>query len=182
MDDDADQALVARYRDGDRAAFSELVIRYHRPVYNAAFWVLRKAEDANDVTQNVFLKVSERLDEYDPRYKFFSWIYRIAVNESLNLLRRNRREEALDDDIDLPAPDNANPERQVGNAQLSRRIQRTVMGMATNDRMVLSLRHFSECSYEEIGQILDLDEKTVKSRLFEARQRLRDLLKDLRTD
>ena len=63
--------------------------------------MLRRAEDASDVTQIVFLKVAERLDEYDPKYKFFSWIYRIAVNESLNLLRRNGREEALDDEVEL---------------------------------------------------------------------------------
>jgi RNA polymerase sigma-70 factor, ECF subfamily len=182
VDKDSDQALVERIRSGDRAAFTELVVRYQRPIYNAAFWVLRKAEDANDVAQDVFLKVAERLDEYDGQYKFFSWIYRIAVNESLNLLRRNGREEALDEDIDLPAAESANPERQVSDAQLSRRIQSTLMKMATHDRMVLTLRHFSECSYEEMGQILDLDEKTVKSRLFEARRRLRVLLGDLRKD
>jgi len=182
VSNDTDQALIERYRKGDRAAFAELVVRYQRPIYNAAFWVLRKSEDANDIAQEVFLKVAERLDEYDPRFKFFSWIYRIAVNESLNLLRRNGREEALDDEIDLPAADSADPERQLGDAQLSRRIQATLMRMTTNDRMVLTLRHFSECSYAEIGQILDLDEKTVKSRLFEARHRLRDLLQDLRTD
>jgi RNA polymerase sigma-70 factor (ECF subfamily) len=182
VDEDIDRALVERFRAGDRAAFTELVVRYQRPVYNAAFWVLRKAEDASDVTQDVFLKVAERLDDYDPRYRFFSWIYRIAVNESLNLLRRNKREEALDEDIDLPAPDSANPERQLANVQLSRRIQVALMGMATTDRLVLTLRHFSELSYEEMGQVLDLDEKTVKSRLFEARQRLRHLLKDLRAD
>ncbi|HEV2040618.1 MAG TPA: sigma-70 family RNA polymerase sigma factor, partial [Casimicrobiaceae bacterium] len=79
--------MVERCRNGDWAAFTELVVRYQRPIYNAAFWMLRKAEDANDITQVVFLKVAERLDEYDPRFKFFSWIYRIAVNESLNLLR-----------------------------------------------------------------------------------------------
>ncbi|MEO8305180.1 MAG: sigma-70 family RNA polymerase sigma factor [Betaproteobacteria bacterium] len=180
MDNDVDQALVERYRAGDREAFTELVVRYQRPIYNAAFWMLRRAEDANDVAQEVFLKVSERLDDYDPRYKFFSWIYRIAVNESLNMLRRSRREEALDDEIDIPAPDSANPELQVGNAELSRRIQSTLMKMSTNDRTVITLRHFSELSYEEIGQVLDLDEKTVKSRLFEARHRLGDLLKDLR--
>jgi RNA polymerase sigma-70 factor (ECF subfamily) len=178
--DDTDRILVARYRNGDREAFAELVVRYQRPIYNAAFWVLRKAEDAHDVTQDVFLKVAERLDEYDPEYKFFSWIYRIAVNESLNLLRRNGREEALDDEVDLPGAESSNPERQAGEAELSRRIQGTLMGMTTNDRMVLSLRHFSDCSYQEIGQILDLDEKTVKSRLYEARHRLADLLKDLR--
>ena len=180
MDRDTDQILLERYRNGDRAAFTELVIRYQRPIYNAAFWVLRTAEDANDITQIVFLRVAERLDEYDPKYKFFSWIYRIAVNESLNLLRRNGREDALDDEMDIPGADTANPEWQVGNAEVSRRIQVALLGMATNDRMVLTLRHFSECSYQEIGQILDLDEKTVKSRLFEARHRLAELLKDLR--
>jgi len=143
--------------------------------------MLRSSEDAKDITQTVFLKVAERLDEYDPKFKFFSWIYRIAVNESLNLLRRSGREEALDDDVELPGRDDDNPEQHANNAQVARRIQGALMGMSTNDRMVLTLRHFSECSYQEIAEILDLDEKTVKSRLFEARQRLRDLLADLRT-
>ena len=65
------------------------MVRYQRPIYNAAYWVLRKPEDASDIAQTVFLKVAERMDEYDTAYRFFSWIYRIAVNESLNLLRRN---------------------------------------------------------------------------------------------
>jgi len=130
----------------------------------------------------VFLKVAEQADEFDPDYKFFSWIYRIAVNESLNLLRRNRREEALDEEVDLPASERENPEQQAGEAQLARRIKQAMMRMSTNDRMVLTLRHFSELSYQEIGQILDLDEKTVKSRLFEARHRLSHLLQDFRPD
>ena len=182
MDDAADRLLVERYRAGDRTAFTELVIRYQRPIYNAAFWVLRNAEDANDIAQDVFLKVAERLDDYDPRYKFFSWIYRIAVNASLNMLRRNGREESLDDDAELAAADSANPERQLGDAQVAARVRSALMRLSTNDRMVLTLRHFSECSYEEIGEILDLDEKTVKSRLFEARRRMRGLLQDLRTE
>ena len=180
MDNETDLELLERYRKGDRDAFSDLVVRYQRPIYNAAFWVLRRAEDANDVTQTVFLRVAERLDEYDPKYKFFSWIYRIAVNESLNLLRRNGHEEALDDEIDIPDGDGANPEWQAGKAETSKRIRNALMSMNTNDRTVLMLRHFSECSYQEIGQILELDERTVKSRLFEARHRLAVLLKDLR--
>jgi RNA polymerase sigma-70 factor (ECF subfamily) len=182
VDDDADRALVERYRNGDRDAFAELVVRYQRPLYNAAFWVLRRAEDAQDVTQDVFLKVAERLDEYDPQYRFFSWIYRIAVNESLNLLRRNSREEALDEEVELPAPDSANPERRLGDAQLARGIRGALMRLSASDRAVLTLRHFSECSYEEIAEILEIDEKTVKSRLFEARHRLRRLVKDLRPE
>lgn len=180
MEDDVDRELVERCRSGDRAAFTELVVRYQRPLYNAALWIVRKVEDANDVTQIVFLKVAERLDDYDPRYRFFSWIYRIAVNESLNLLRSNGREDALDDEIDIPGPESANPECQFGEAQRSRRLRHALMSMTTNDRMVLTLRHFGELSYEEIAQVLGVDQKTVKSRLFEARQRLRDLVKDLR--
>src|SRR5450755_553963 len=176
VDNDPDIELVQRCRNGDWTAFTDLVVRYQRPIYNAAFWLLRKPEDANDVTQVVFLKVAERLDEYDPRFKFFSWIYRIAVNESLNLLRRNRREEALDDEIDLPGPESSDPERQASAAEVAKRIRGALMRMTSNDRLALTLRHFSECSYEEIGQILDIDQKTVKSRLFEARQRLRELL------
>ena len=178
-DDDDDRVLVERCRHGDREAFTALVVRYQRPIYNAAFWVLHKAEDASDISQIVFLKVAERLDDYDPRYKFFSWIYRIAVNESLNLLRRKSHEEELDEEMDLPGADSADPLWQLSAAERSRRVQSTLKSMATNDRVVLMLRHFSECSYQEMAQILELDEKTVKSRLFEARQRLRGLLKDL---
>jgi RNA polymerase sigma-70 factor (ECF subfamily) len=180
--DDSDFVLVERFRRGDRAAFGELVVRYQRPVYNAAFWVLRSAEDASDVAQDVFLKVAQRIADYDPRFRFFSWIYRIAVNEALNAQRRSDREEALDEDVELPAGEEANPEWQVGESQVSARIRSALMTMSTNDRTVIALRHFSGCSYQEIAQILTIDEKTVKSRLFEARQRLRELLLDLRQD
>ena len=180
MVNDSDFTLVERFRRGDRAAFGELVMRYQRPVYNAAFWVLRSPEDASDVAQDVFLKVAQRIADYDPQFRFFSWIYRIAINEALNALRRSGREEALDEDVELPADDWANPEWRAGESQVSARIRGALMTMSTNDRTVIALRHFSECSYQEIAQILGIDEKTVKSRLFDARQRLRELLQDLR--
>jgi RNA polymerase sigma-70 factor, ECF subfamily len=179
---DDDPTLVESCRKGDRAAFKMLVLRYQRPVYNAAYRVLGHAEDANDVTQIVFLRIAERLDEYDPQYKFFSWIYRIVVNESINLLRRNKREDQLDEETELPGAANADPEWQYNSNQVSAQIQRALMSLKIEDRVVLTLRHFSDCSYREISQVLDLEEKTVKSRLFEARQRLSELLKDLRTN
>jgi RNA polymerase sigma-70 factor, ECF subfamily len=182
MDNDVDRDLVERYRKGDPDAFTELMTRYQRPIYNAAFWILRSADDARDISQAVFLKVAENLDGFNSQHRFFSWIYRIAVNESLNLLRRNGHEEPLDDEIDLPGSESANPESQARDAERSRSIQRALLTMSTNDRTVIVLRHFSECSYQEIAQILDVDERTVKSRLFEARHRLRDLLKDYRPD
>jgi RNA polymerase sigma-70 factor (ECF subfamily) len=88
----------------------------------------------------------------------------------------------LDEDVEPPAGDSVNPEWQLGEAQKSGRIRHALMSMSANDRMVLMLRHFSELSYEEIAGILELDEKTVKSRLYEARRRLRELLQDLRTN
>jgi RNA polymerase sigma-70 factor (ECF subfamily) len=177
--DDSDLTLLQRYRAGDSAAFRQLVVRYERPIYNAAFWVLRSAEDARDVAQIVFMRVAERSDEYDPRYKFFSWIYRIAVNESLNLLRRGEREEPLDEGVDYPDSDDADPQWQLHEAQRSRQLREALMKMSATDRTVLTLRHFSELSYREIGEVLDLDEKTVKSRLFEARQRLKSMLPEM---
>ena len=180
MESDDDTELLQRFRKGDREAFAALVIRYQKPIYNAAYWILRRPEDASDVTQTVFLKVVERLDDYDPNYKFFSWIYRIAVNESLNLLRRNGHEDELDDDADFEGPAGESPESQLNQLERSRRLQGALMRLSTNDRVVLTLRHFSECSYQEIAQVLEIDEKTVKSRLFDARQRLRAQLEDLR--
>jgi RNA polymerase sigma-70 factor (ECF subfamily) len=179
VEDDDDRALLARFRAGDREAFTALVVRYQRPIYNAALAILRRAEDASDVTQTVFLRIVERGDGYDPQYKLFSWLYRIAVNESLDLLRRGRREAPLDDEIDLPDLDGHGPEALLSEMQMNARIRRSVMSMSVNDRVVLTLRHFSDCSYEQIAEILDLDEKTVKSRLFDARRRLRGLLGDL---
>ena len=177
-DEDDDRVLVERYLGGDRDAFTSLVVRYQRPIYNAAFWVLRRHEDAHDISQTVFLKVAERADEYDPKYKFFSWIYRIAVNESLNLLRRNRHEQELEEDVEIAGDESVGPERQASAAELARQVRNAMKTLATSDRLVLTLRHFSECSYEDMARILEIDEKTVKSRLFEARRRLRGLLKD----
>ena len=177
-----DQVLLLRFRQGDRAAFSTLVARYQKPIYNAAYRLLGNADDADDVAQVVFLRIMERLDDYDPQYKFFSWIYRIAVNEAIDLLRRTSREEPLADDADFPAPESAGPERQYEAGQLGLRIQRALMEMKMEDRVVLTLRHFAECSYREMAEILSLEEKTVKSRIFEARQRLCEQLKDLRPE
>ena len=178
MSEDEDQALVEACRGGNRAAFAALVTRYQRTLYNAAYRVLGNAEDARDIVQVVFIRVLERLDEYDPEYRFFSWIYRIAINESISLLRRHGHDEPLDDRFDPVAPDDANPETALQHSQVADRIQGALLRMKANDRVVLTLRHFSDCSYREMADILAVDEKTVKSRLFEARGRLAALLQD----
>lgn len=178
MDEDVDQAALAALRSGDRAAFIALVERYQRPIYNAAFWILHRAEDASDVTQTVFLRVFERLDDYDPRHRFFSWLYRIAVNEAIDLHRRQGHEAPLDDDVDLPDGNALDPEARVDQDEQAARLGRAMSRLSAKDRAVLTLRHYAELDYEEIGHVLEIDEKTVKSRLFDARRRLRALLDD----
>jgi len=173
--EESDEELVHRCRGGDSSAFRVLVDRYEKPLYNAAYRVLGNADDARDVTQVAFMEVAERLTDYDPSHRFFSWIYRITVNAALNLLRRKGREQPRAEDELGPV----DPESRAAESEASRRIQRALMQMSADHRVVLTLRHFSDCSYREIGLILEIEEKTVKSRLFEARQRLRELLHDL---
>jgi RNA polymerase sigma-70 factor (ECF subfamily) len=180
VDGDLDETLVERCREGDGSAFAALVKRYHRPIYNAAFRVLGNADDAADITQVVFMRVTERLDDFDSRYKFFSWIYRIALNEALNLARKRGREESLEDEDEVGGGRELEPDWNMDRNELTRRIQAALLGMGADDRAVITLRHFSDCSYREMSTILGIAEKTVKSRLFAARRRLRELLADLR--
>lgn len=175
MDDDSDGELVKRCRDGDRRAFSTLVTRYQRPVYNAALRMLRNDEDARDVAQTTFLKAFEHLADYDPTYKFYSWIYRIALNESINALHRRKPLEPVGAD---EADGDPGPEDLVGREQLGRSIEAALMTLKPEHRSVIVLKHFLDCSYEDIADVLALPEKTVKSRLFAARQLLKDALKD----
>lgn len=173
MSEDGDGGLVRRCREGDRRAFEGLVIRYERPVYNAALRMLRDAEDARDVTQVVFLKAFEHLGDYDPRYRFYSWIYRIALNESINLLNRRMRVEPVSEDTidDEPGPDDV-----LGREQTARSIEAALMTIRPEYRSVIVLRHLLECGYHDMSVILELPEKTIKSRLYTARQLLKDAL------
>lgn len=173
MNEDGDVMLVRRCREGDRNAFATLVGRYERPVFNAALRMLRNPEDARDVTQTVFLKVFEHLGDYDPSHRLYSWIYRIALNESINVLNRRVRSEPVGDD---EADGRRGADDEVASEQVSRQVQRALMCIKVEYRAVIVLKHFLDLSYEDIGQVLGVPEKTVKSRLFTARQLLKSAL------
>lgn len=175
MDNSRDHALITRCRRGDRQAVGELIKEYERPIYNAAYRILGNIDDAADVTQTVFMKAFERLDQYNPEYKFFSWIYRIAVNESINLHNRNKNLQSLEDE-DIAGV--SNPEEDVDANKLSRIIQAGLMELQDDYRVVVVLRHFSDMSYRDISVVLHIPEKTVKSRLYSARQLMKAQLAD----
>jgi RNA polymerase sigma-70 factor (ECF subfamily) len=133
--------------------------------------MLGNPDDAADITQIAFLKVFENLDRYNPKFKFFSWIYRIAVNESINLLKRRGNQEPLDD---RQASGLRGPEALVEAGRVCDCVQGVLMKLQEEHRAVIVLRHFTECSYHEIAEILQIPEKTVKSRLYTARQIMKE--------
>lgn len=175
--DDTD--LIHRCQNGDRKAFEVLLVRYEKPIFNAAYRMLGHTEDAQDITQSVFLKIYEHLNDYDPKYRFFSWIYRIAINESINCLNKQHRTESLARE---PATQSSGPEETTSAGQQSQRIQSALMTIKQEYRTVIILKHFMECNYLEISQILNISEKKVKSRLYSGRQLLKDALQDSRRD
>lgn len=168
-----DTKLIERCREGDREAFQALLVEYEKPVFNAAYRMLNNRDDAEDVTQTVFLKVFEHIDQFDPSRRFFSWIYRITLNESINWLGRTNRLEPLAHEA---AFEGKGPEQEVESAKVSSNVQAALMTIKSDYRSVVVLKHFLGCSYVEISQILDIPEKKVKSRLYTARQQLKDAL------
>ena len=172
--DEQDRDLVERYLKGQRDAANGLVDRYHQRLFNVALRMLGDVQDAEDVTQTVFLNAFLKLRTYDPRYKFFSWIYRMTVNESLNMLKRRKPTVTLGDELEITAP-GAAPD---GAAETEDRVGRALMGLKPDDRAVVVLRHFVSFSYQEIADVLEIPVLTVKSRLFTARERLRVTLRE----
>ncbi|HEY4611627.1 MAG TPA: sigma-70 family RNA polymerase sigma factor [Bacteroidota bacterium] len=169
---DDDLTIVQQTLSGDSAAFERLVEKYQRLVFNLALNMSRNYDDAADITQSVFLKVYEKLGSFNPKYKFFSWLYRIAVNESLNLVQKQGRTEELDEEI---ATDQHAPDSSAESGDVTQGVQDALLELDLNYRVVIVLKHFQDLSYDEISLILDIPEKLVKSRLFTARTMLRKI-------
>lgn len=171
MTEPSDLTLVRQCLEGQREAFGVLVMRHHKVLFNLTLRMVKDSQDAQDLVQTVFLKAYEKLGAFDARFKFFSWIYRMAVNESLNFLKRRRRWEGLDEGRDYAALAETAEENDM-----SHTIQNALMFLKVEHRAVIVLKHLEGLSYEEIAYILEVPTKTVKSRLFSARQVLKDIL------
>jgi len=175
MHKDRDAALVDECKKGDRRAMSQLISQYQRPVFNAAYRILGNSDDAADITQTVFLKVFEHIADYDPKFKFFSWVYRITINESLNQLKKRHKQEPLGES---QVSSWQGPAEELDSEMLCKRVQGALMTLNSDYRTVVVLKHISGCSYHQISEILQLPEKTVKSRLYSARQLMKRTLEN----
>jgi RNA polymerase sigma-70 factor (ECF subfamily) len=173
MNNDDDAALVKNCLQGDLKAFEVLVDKYQKSVFNAALRICNDFDSAEDISQAAFIKAYNKLESFNPKYKFFSWIYRIVINEALNFLHQKKNLLELDENI--ISIENS-PDQVYEQTEISVKIRDALMQIEPNYRILIELRHFQNCSYSEIGNILNIPEKTVKSRLYTARQVLGKVL------
>lgn len=161
--------LVRRAQQGDRAALSQLIAEQQTYVYSIAMSLLRRPEDAADLTQDAFLRLCQAIGSYRGETKFTTWLYRLVTNLGLDLLRRRGRakEAALDEgEIDLPDVDPlVDPELLSDRAETAARVRAALDDLPTAYRLALTLYYFRELKYEEIASVLGLPLNTVKAHI-----------------
>jgi RNA polymerase sigma-70 factor (ECF subfamily) len=174
MPGNEDAILVEKALAGDSSAFETLFKKCERQVHALVLRIVRDPDDAQDIVQAVFTKAFEKLHTYDPKYQFFSWVYRIGLNESLNHTRRRRPMEEYESGVS--AIYTGTPERDFRDTELAAHVGEAIKQLKMDYRLVLVLKHYHDFSYQEMSEILEVPEKTVKSRLFTARQQLKEIL------
>ena len=181
-----DGSLVEQVLAGDRQAFGILVERYQDRLFNTLLRVLGSREDAADVVQEALVQAYVKLDSFRRESKFYTWLYRIAMNLALSQLRRRKPvvsvEAAKEQVGEEPADDQPGPEREMMAHEQVAVVQSALLKLADQHRQILVLREMEGCSYETIGEILDLPVGTVRSRLFRARMQLKTELQNMLPD
>jgi RNA polymerase sigma factor RpoE len=180
--------LVKRARKGDLAAYDDLVRRYQERIYATVYHMTSNHEDANDLAQEAFIKAFQALKSFKGGSSFYTWVYRIAVNKTINFLkqRKNRSQMSLDDldfnaehDPDLVALiSDKTPRREVALAELQEKLNAAMQKLSEPHRLAVTLHDVQGLSHEEIAKIMECNVGTVRSRLFYARQQLQAILSD----
>lgn len=179
----SDQELARKAKGGQLSAFDELVLKYRKNVYAIAFRMTRNHSDADDLAQETFLRAYQALDSYKPGFEFRTWLYRIAVNASINHLKRKGRrvEMSLEDNagLDVAASTSSyNPGTGIEEKELREKIETAIQHLPLKLRSVFLLRTFEDLTYEEIAHVLNISKGTVMSRLSRARERLKTMLRE----
>lgn len=180
--------LVRRAQRGDLAAYDELVQRYQERIYATIYHMTSNHEDANDLAQDSFIKAHQALKSFKGGSSFYTWLYRIAVNKTINFLkqRKNRTHMSLND-LDFNTENNPDlvalisentPRRDAGLKELQEKLNTALLKLSEPHRLVVVLHDVQGQSHEEIAEIMDCNIGTVRSRLFYARQQLQSLLTD----
>jgi RNA polymerase sigma-70 factor (ECF subfamily) len=183
-----DRVLIERAKTGDRPAFRELVERHQRRAFAIALGLVRDENDAKEIVQEAFLRVYRGLDAFNGQSSFFTWLYRIVTNLSIDLMRKPARREAefddgreIKDELDIPLLariDGADPQDVVRRGEIRIRIQSALDALPPYHRGVILMREIEGMSYEEMAQAMGVSKGTIMSRLFHARQKLQRALSD----
>ncbi len=179
MEDISDRDVVIRTRRGKTECYGEMVKRYQTSVFNVCYRMLGERREAEDLTQEAFIRAFERLHTYDQERPFGPWIRRIATNLCYNHLKRNIKSvfslhEEIESKMHLRQRD---PENKQIQRERSENIRTVILELPPHYRAVIELRHFQVLSYTEIAEVLNLPLSDVKSHLFRARKRLGAKLK-----
>jgi RNA polymerase sigma factor (sigma-70 family) len=180
--------LVKRARRGDLKAYDDLVRRYQERIYATVYHMTANHEDANDLTQEAFIKAFHALKTFKGGSSFYTWVYRIAVNKTINFLKQRRHKATMSlDDLDFNAehdPDlvalisDKTPRRQASLTELQEKLNAAMQRLSEPHRLVVTLHDVQGVSHEEIAKIMGCNIGTVRSRLFYARQQLQAYLSD----
>jgi len=181
--------LIEAARNGDEKAFGELVTMYNERLYAVVFGFVHHADDARDVCQQVWVKAWRKLNTFKGRSQFFTWLYRIASFTCMDFARKRARahEIPLLEEVDPPRdPDafvassvGARPDQKLQHAEIQAAFSKALQTLSPEHRMALVLREVDGCSYEEIATIMKCRKGTVMSRIFNARKRIQEQLKEL---
>lgn len=187
----SDEELVAAVLGGRQDLFGDLVGRYQGRLVNYLYRMLRNVDEAHDLAQDVFFKVYQALDSFDPKYRFSTWLFRVAQNAAIDHLRKRRfklvsihrqdAESGEQQDWDLPSLDRS-PYGDLRNRERGEAIQVAIDDLPWEYRELILLRHFGELSYDEIATLKGMPLGTVKNKLFRGRQMLKERLADFLTD
>ena len=184
----AEMDLVRRAQGGDLAAYDELVQRYQERIYATVYHMTSNHEDANDLAQDSFIKAYQALKSFKGGSSFYTWLYRIAVNKTINFLkqRKNRVHMSLND-LDFNTENNPDlvalisdktPRREAGLKELSEKLNAALLKLSEPHRLVVVLHDVQGLSHDEVAEVMECNIGTVRSRLFYARQQLQSLLTD----
>lgn len=184
----ADSLLVRRAQEGDLSAYDDLVRRYQERVYATVYHMTSNHEEANDLVQEAFIKGFRAIKTFKGEASFYTWIYRIAVNKTINFLKQRKSRVHMSlNDVDFNAehdPDlvalvsEKTPRRNIDLSELQEKLNAAMQKLSETHRIVVTLHDIQGLSHEEIGKILDCNVGTVRSRLFYARQQLQATLSD----
>ncbi len=184
-DAEIDRALIQRAQSGEKAAFRELVERHQRRAFAIAFALVKDEEDAREVVQEAFVRVFRGLGQFHGGSSFFTWLYRIVTNLSIDVIRRpQRRDTALDESVEIEESDDAplariegaNPLEHIHRQQLHSQIESALAELPAYHRGVIVMREVQGMSYEEMAEAMGVSKGTIMSRLFHARRKLQKAL------